>query len=120
MKSAPAGSLGNYPAKAAARANVKGFRALIHVGECNSLELFPNNVGLRGRLRDVLSPAGRVPTVPGSHARKRRPMFISVAHLQPIVALIAGVLILAVPRLLNYIVAAFLIVSGVIGLGLLR
>jgi drug/metabolite transporter (DMT)-like permease len=47
-------------------------------------------------------------------------MFISVAHLQPIVALIAGVLILAVPRLLNYIVAAFLIVSGVIGLGLLR
>jgi drug/metabolite transporter (DMT)-like permease len=47
-------------------------------------------------------------------------MLISVAHLQPIVALIAGVLILAVPRLLNYIVAAFLIVSGVIGLGLLR
>jgi hypothetical protein len=47
-------------------------------------------------------------------------MFISVAHIQPIVALIAGILILIVPRLLNYIVAAFLIVSGVIGLGLLR
>ncbi len=47
-------------------------------------------------------------------------MTLSIAHLQPIVALIAGVLILAIPRLLNYIVAAFLIVTGVIGLGLLR
>ncbi len=47
-------------------------------------------------------------------------MTLSIAHLQPIVALIAGILILIMPRLLNYIVAAFLIVSGVIGLGLLR
>ena len=47
-------------------------------------------------------------------------MTLSIAHLQPIVALIAGILILVMPRLLNYIVAAFLIVSGVIGLGLLR
>ena len=42
------------------------------------------------------------------------------AHLQPIVALAAGVLILARPRLLNYIVAAYLILSGLIGLGFLR
>ena len=34
----------------------------------------------------------------------------------PIVALIAGVLILIVPRLLNYIVAVYLIVIGIIGL----
>jgi len=47
-------------------------------------------------------------------------MTLSIAHLQPIVALLAGILILIIPRLLNYIVAAFLIVSGVIGLGLLR
>jgi hypothetical protein len=47
-------------------------------------------------------------------------MTISIAHLQPIVSLIAGVLILIMPRLLNYIVAAFLIVSGVLGLGLLH
>lgn len=47
-------------------------------------------------------------------------MTLSIAHLQPIVALLAGILILVIPRLLNYIVAAFLIVSGVIGLGLLR
>jgi hypothetical protein len=47
-------------------------------------------------------------------------MTISIAHLQPIVSLIAGVLILIMPQLLNYIVAAFLIVSGVLGLGLLH
>jgi len=35
---------------------------------------------------------------------------------QPVVALIAGVLILLVPRLLNYIVAIYLIVFGILGL----
>jgi Protein of unknown function (DUF3096) len=34
----------------------------------------------------------------------------------PIVALIAGVLILAIPRLLNYIVALYLIIIGLLGL----
>jgi hypothetical protein len=47
-------------------------------------------------------------------------MTIGIAHLQPIVSLIAGVLILVMPRLLNFIVAIYLIVSGVIGLGLIR
>jgi hypothetical protein len=45
---------------------------------------------------------------------------ITVANVQPIVALIAGILILIVPRLLNYIVAIYLILIGIIGLGLLR
>ncbi|HZD41750.1 MAG TPA: DUF3096 domain-containing protein [Terriglobales bacterium] len=36
--------------------------------------------------------------------------------LQPVVALIAGILILIVPRLLNYIVALYLIVTGILGL----
>ena len=47
-------------------------------------------------------------------------MTISVAHLQPLVAIIAGVLILLVPRILNYIVAIYLILVGIIGLGLIR
>jgi hypothetical protein len=34
----------------------------------------------------------------------------------PLVALIAGILILIVPRLLNYIVAIYLIITGVLGL----
>ena len=36
--------------------------------------------------------------------------------LQPMMALIAGILILTMPRLLNYIVAVYLIVIGVMGL----
>ena len=36
--------------------------------------------------------------------------------LQPVVAIIAGVLILLMPRLLNYIVAIYLIVIGILGL----
>jgi hypothetical protein len=47
-------------------------------------------------------------------------MTLSIAHLQPIVSLLAGVLILIMPQLLNYIVAIFLIVSGILGLGLFR
>jgi hypothetical protein len=40
-------------------------------------------------------------------------MFILV---QPIVALVAGILILVMPRLLNYIVALYLIIIGILGL----
>ncbi|HEY6382812.1 MAG TPA: DUF3096 domain-containing protein [Pseudolabrys sp.] len=47
-------------------------------------------------------------------------MTISIAHLQPIVALIAGILILIIPRLLNIIVAVYLILVGLLGLGLFR
>jgi hypothetical protein len=45
---------------------------------------------------------------------------LTVAHVQPLVALLAGILILLVPRLLNYIVAIYLIVVGITGLGLIR
>jgi hypothetical protein len=41
---------------------------------------------------------------------------LNVIVLQPLVALIAGLLILIVPRLLNFIVALYLILIGVIGL----
>jgi len=47
-------------------------------------------------------------------------MTISIGHLQPIVALIAGVLILLMPRLLNFIVAIYLIIIGIIGLGIIK
>ena len=42
----------------------------------------------------------------------------SLLTIQPLVALIAGILILVVPRLLNYIVAIYLIIIGITGLGL--
>jgi Protein of unknown function (DUF3096) len=38
------------------------------------------------------------------------------AHIGPVAALIAGILILLMPRLLNFIVAVYLIVIGVVGL----
>jgi hypothetical protein len=41
---------------------------------------------------------------------------INVVVLQPLVALVAGILILVVPRLLNYIVAIYLILIGLAGL----
>jgi threonine/homoserine efflux transporter RhtA len=44
------------------------------------------------------------------------PQSFNLLLLQPIVALIAGVLILLVPRLLNYVVAIYLIIVGVTGL----
>ncbi len=47
-------------------------------------------------------------------------MTLTIGQLQPAIALIAGVLILIFPRLLNYIVAIYLIVIGITGLGWLR
>ena len=43
-------------------------------------------------------------------------MTIMLAHVAPLVALIAGILILIMPRLLNFIVAIYLIFVGVTGL----
>ena len=41
-------------------------------------------------------------------------------HLSPLIAIVMGILILIAPRFLNYFVAIYLIVTGVIGLGALR
>jgi hypothetical protein len=42
------------------------------------------------------------------------------AHIPAIIELVAGVLVLLMPRLLNYIVAIYFIISGLIGLGVLH
>jgi hypothetical protein len=75
---------------------------------------------------DARAPAGRVgnsapavPFVPHS-TPKDTVMVIGIAHLQPIVALVAGILILIIPRLLNFIVAAYLIFIGIMGLGIIH
>ncbi len=46
-------------------------------------------------------------------------MTITITSIAPIAALVAGVLILIMPRLLNYIVALYLILVGLLGLGIL-
>jgi hypothetical protein len=43
-------------------------------------------------------------------------MTLTFAHITPLVALIAGILILIIPRLLNYVVAIYLIWVGIVGL----
>ncbi len=52
---------------------------------------------------------------PDDHTEKGLPMNLTFA-LTPLVSLIAGILILIIPRLLNYIVAFYLIAIGLIGL----
>ena len=48
--------------------------------------------------------------------RGGKPMSLDVTVVNPLIALIAGILILLMPRLLNYVVAIYLIVIGVLGL----
>lgn len=43
-------------------------------------------------------------------------MTIDIVAIQPLIALTAGILILLVPRILNYVVAIYLIIIGVMGL----
>jgi hypothetical protein len=43
-------------------------------------------------------------------------MVLTAAHITPLVALVAGILILVMPRLLNFIVAIYLIIVGLVGL----
>jgi hypothetical protein len=43
-------------------------------------------------------------------------MTVNIMVLQPVIALIAGILILLIPRILNYVVAIYLIVVGIMGL----
>ncbi len=47
-------------------------------------------------------------------------MTITTAHLSPLLAILFGILILIVPRFLNYLVAIYLILVGLLGFGILR
>lgn len=52
----------------------------------------------------------------GTSAGSRRTSLNIQLGLTPIISLLAGILILVVPRMLNYIVAIYLIAVGLIGL----
>jgi hypothetical protein len=67
--------------------------------------------------RGTLAYHPRVPAAgaPSPSPRSHRPMSLSLSFA-PLVSLIAGILILIVPRLLNYIVAIYLILIGLIGI----
>jgi hypothetical protein len=47
-------------------------------------------------------------------------MNISTTNLSPLASLVFGILILVFPKFLNYLIAFYLIIVGIIGLGLIR
>jgi hypothetical protein len=47
-------------------------------------------------------------------------MSVTIANIPALLAILVGVLILIVPRFLNYLVAIYLIVVGLFGLGIIR
>lgn len=46
-------------------------------------------------------------------------MNISFSNLSPLTSLVFGILILVFPKFLNYLIAGYLILTGIIGLGIL-
>jgi len=44
------------------------------------------------------------------------PMHLDIVTIQPLIALVFGILILIAPRILNYLIAIYLILIGVMGL----
>jgi hypothetical protein len=58
-------------------------------------------------------------TIDNDLLKEPRPMTIST-HLSPLIAIVMGILILIFPRFLNYFIAVYLIVTGLLGLGVLR
>jgi hypothetical protein len=47
-------------------------------------------------------------------------MSVSFSNLSPLTSLVFGILILIFPKFLNYLIAIYLILVGIIGLGLLK
>jgi hypothetical protein len=72
------------------------------VARCHPLSLYISR-------RYPLRPSQSSPT-------RGKSMVVTAAHITPIVAVIAGLLILIIPRLLNYIVALYLIFVGLVEL----
>jgi hypothetical protein len=78
---------------------------------------------LKRRASAIPEPPQRVDCRPRFDSPPNQPeisMTVTAAHLPAIVALVAGILILIMPRLLNYIVAIYLIFVGLVGLGVLK
>ncbi len=47
-------------------------------------------------------------------------MSLSFTNLSPLASLVFGILILMFPKFLNYLIAAYLIIVGLLGLGLIK
>jgi DUF3096 family protein len=87
------------------------------VGEVNEARL-PNRrfANVRGRTDHVSTSAYDAVVVLTPPECSREVSMNLHLTIGPIVSLIAGILILVVPRMLNYIVAIYLIIMGLLGL----
>ena len=47
-------------------------------------------------------------------------MNFSLTNLSPLASLVFGILILVFPKFLNYLIAAYLIIVGLLGLGFIK
>jgi hypothetical protein len=47
-------------------------------------------------------------------------MIFSTGNLSPLASLVFGILILAFPKFLNYLIAGYLIIVGILGLGIIK
>jgi len=47
-------------------------------------------------------------------------MNFSTTNLSPLASLVFGILILIFPKFLNYLIAGYLIIVGILGLGILK
>ena len=91
-----------------------GGRSLVVVCQCRNLAQFfpPTTTPGQSLMLDFVYATSRA----------RRPcygeatMTLDPVVISPLIALIAGILILLMPRLLNYVVAIYLIAIGIIGL----
>jgi hypothetical protein len=73
------------------------------------------NEGTRGALRAYYNAARKSQQAQSNKPNEATSMTMTVS-IGPVIALIAGVLILVMPRLLNFIVAIYLILIGLLGL----
>jgi Protein of unknown function (DUF3096) len=74
------------------------------------------NLRERVSLAVLLCMAGWLAATPALAQTAAHTYTVRIVSFTPIIALIAGILILIVPRLLNYIVAIYLIIIGLVGL----
>jgi Protein of unknown function (DUF3096) len=63
---------------------------------------------------ETLPPTGRQQAQ--SVKRGKTHMYLEITNIAPIVALVFGILILILPRVLNYLVAIYLIIIGILGI----
>jgi hypothetical protein len=108
----PMPASGAGPAEPAAAFNYRDLLSFLIAGRFRrprSLGVCGSGLSNSNRQRDERNLSNVRTETPGENA-------MEVIVLQPIVALIAGILILIMPHLLNYIVAIYLIVIGLVGL----